>query len=62
MEPWTESYARSQKKGLVEKAIGAVVVIYAGFAIFVFATAAESVTIPLARRWRRRQEKKNEGR
>ena len=62
MEPWSEEFRRSQEKGFGQKCLEAAVVVYAGFAIFVVATLAETVTIPLAARRRKKQEKNNEGR
>mgnify|MGYP004381253079 FL=1 len=62
MEPWSEEFRRNQQKGLGQKCLEAAVVVYAGFAIFVVATLAETVTIPLAARRRKKQEKNNEGR
>lgn len=62
MEPWSEEFRRSQEKSFGQKCMEAVVVIYAGFAICVIATLAETVTIPLSAKWRQRKECKNEGR
>ena len=38
------------KKSVVQRVINGAVVLYAGFAIFVMASIAESLTIPLARK------------
>jgi len=62
MEPWSEEFRRSQQKGFGQKCLEAAVVVYAGFAIFVVATLAETVTIPLAARRRKKQEKNDESR
>ena len=61
MEPWSEEFTRSRAKGLGHKCLEAAVVMYAGFAIFVVASLAETVTIPLAARHRRCGGKENEG-
>ena len=62
MEPWSEEFRRSQEKGVGQKCLEAAVLVYAGFAIFVVATLAETVTIPLAAHRRKKREKNNEGR
>ena len=62
MEPWSEEFRQPQEKGFGQKCLEAAVVVFAGFAIFVVATLAETVTIPLAARRRKKQEKNNEGR
>jgi len=60
MEPWNEQFRRQQEKGFAQKCIEAAVVIYAGFAICVVGVVAESVTIPLASRYRRWRKKNHE--
>ena len=57
MEPWSEEFRRSQEKGVGQKCLEAAVLVYAGFAIFVVATLAETVTIPLAAHRRKKREK-----
>ncbi len=62
MEPWSEEFRRTQEKSFGQKCVEAAVVIYAGFAICVIATLAETVTIPLSEKWRQRRKRKNESR
>lgn len=60
MEPWTERYFdEPKKKHIIQKAVEAVVVIYAGLAICVLVPLASNVTIPLSARWQRRKDRKN---
>lgn len=58
MEPWSERFARSQRKGLVQKGIEAAVVIYAGLAICVLVPLAANVTIPLSSRYEKWRKKR----
>jgi hypothetical protein len=64
MEPWSENSRREEyrNKPLSQKILGAVIVIYAGFAICIAGTLAECVTIPLAAKLKRRRLRRNESR
>ena len=61
MEPW-EYMPRDddKRKSIIEKTIHAAVIIYAGFAIGIAGAIAESVTIPLSRRYKRHKDKRRE--
>ena len=50
-----------EKKSVVQRVINGAVVLYAGFAICVVASIAETFTIPLARRRAKRRGRANEG-
>ena len=50
----------SSRKSVVQRMINGAVVLYAGFAIFVVASIAESFTIPLARKRADRRRKPDE--